>query len=46
MEDEWLSNILKLVPSNLKKRTASVANLSSEMKEDYHISVKKAIGNI
>jgi dynein heavy chain len=43
MEDSWLQNILNLVPTKLQKRLDSVAQLSSEMREDYHMSVKKAI---
>lgn len=45
MEDEWLANILKLIPSKLLLLNDSVQFLSSEMRDDYHTSVKKAIGN-
>jgi dynein heavy chain len=44
MKQEWLTNVLRLLPHNLKhnhKETLDV--LSSEMREDYHMSVKKAI---
>ncbi|RKO94242.1 dynein heavy chain and region D6 of dynein motor-domain-containing protein [Blyttiomyces helicus] len=45
MEDEWLSNVLELLPERLKAlHRPSLAILSGEMREDYHMSVKKAIG--
>ncbi|KAJ3254160.1 Dynein heavy chain 7, axonemal [Boothiomyces macroporosus] len=43
MEDTWLSNVLALIPSKLKRLTETVNTLSSEMRDDYHMSVKKAI---
>ncbi|KAI8929016.1 dynein heavy chain, N-terminal region 2-domain-containing protein [Entophlyctis helioformis] len=43
MEEEWLSNVLRLIPSRLKALQSSVYQLSAEMREDYHMSVKKAI---
>jgi dynein heavy chain, axonemal len=43
MKDEWLENVLDLVPTKLKKLDESVLQLSAEMREDYHLSVKKAI---
>ncbi|KAI8903374.1 dynein heavy chain, N-terminal region 2-domain-containing protein [Gorgonomyces haynaldii] len=43
MKEEWLAHVLKLVPKELKKLETSVQNLSAEMREDYHMSVKKAI---
>jgi dynein heavy chain len=43
MEDKWLKNILLLIPKNLLERRDQVEFLSLEMKEDYCISVKKAI---
>ena len=47
MDDQWLKNVLHLLPSELKSHHKSILNLlSSEMKEDYHMSVKKAIGMI
>ncbi|XP_031440303.1 dynein axonemal heavy chain 7 [Clupea harengus] len=43
MEDSCLENVLSLVPSHLKKLTTTIELLSDEMKEDYLMSVKKAI---
>jgi dynein heavy chain len=44
MEDKWLDNVLKLIPKKLKAHQESVELLSAEMRDDYHTSVKKAIG--
>lgn len=45
MEDKWLYNVLKMLPERLKAdHHAAVNALSVEMREDYHMSVKKAIG--
>ncbi|KAJ3217583.1 Dynein heavy chain 7, axonemal [Dinochytrium kinnereticum] len=44
MEDEWLDNVLKLLSERLKTyHQTTLASLSSEMRDDYHMSVKKAI---
>ena len=44
MENSWLENVLQMVPKRLKKLAASIETLSDEMREDYLLSVKKAIG--
>ncbi|KAG5833571.1 hypothetical protein ANANG_G00277310 [Anguilla anguilla] len=43
MEDSWLENVMSLVPTPLKKLTDTIEALSNEMREDYLLSVKKAI---
>ncbi|KAJ3227682.1 Dynein heavy chain 7, axonemal [Clydaea vesicula] len=44
MKNEWLKNVLDLLPDNLKNQHEDALQiLSSEMREDYHMSVKKAI---
>lgn len=44
MEDRWLDNVMKLLPRSLKCWHQQTLNeLSGEMREDYHMSVKKAI---
>lgn len=45
MEDSWLENVLSLISVELKDgHTDTIDNLSDEMREDYLLSVKKAIG--
>lgn len=45
MEDSWLENVLSLISVELKDgHTDTIENLSDEMREDYLLSVKKAIG--
>ncbi|XP_006814570.1 dynein axonemal heavy chain 7-like [Saccoglossus kowalevskii] len=43
MEDAWLEDVLKLVPEHLKELADTIETLSDEMREDYLLSVKKAI---
>ena len=47
MEDSWLENVLSLISVELKDgHTDTIDNLSDEMREDYLLSVKKAIGRL
>jgi len=43
LENSWLKSVLDLVPDRLKFFKRSVDKLSEEMREDYLLSVKKAI---
>ncbi len=43
MEDSWLQHIMSLVKEPLKKHEETIENLCDEIKEDYLMSVKKAI---
>ncbi|XP_062861638.1 dynein axonemal heavy chain 7 [Trichomycterus rosablanca] len=43
MEDSWLENVLRLVPNHLQRLSRSIELLSDEMRDDYLLSVKKAI---
>ncbi|XP_052827203.1 dynein axonemal heavy chain 7 [Octopus bimaculoides] len=44
MEDSWLENVFRLVPKKARECNKTIVeNLSEEMREDYLMSVKKAI---
>lgn len=46
MDERWLKNVLTMIPPKLKASAnpQSVSQLAAEMREDYSMSVKKAIG--
>lgn len=46
MEDSWLENVLSLVPEQLKNLSGTIEAVSDEIREDYLLSVKKAIGTV
>lgn len=46
MEDSWLKNVLALIPEQLRSLRGTTEALSDEMREDYILSIKKAIGTI
>lgn len=46
MEDSWLENVLALVPEHLKSLSRTIEAVSDEIREDYLLSVKKAIGTV
>lgn len=43
MEPSWLTNVLELIPEQLKRNQVYVESLSEEMREGYQMSIKKAI---
>jgi hypothetical protein len=46
MNESWLDNVLRLLPLRLKGNQTTLGTLATEMRDDYTLSVKKAIGTL